>query len=227
MKWLLIVAGMLMVLDARAQGLEPEFVHQVKPEYPKEMQRAGLTGEVRVQFMVNADGSVVDPKTLYSTHPDFAGATLSAVNQWRFAPWPLGGDNPKQIDVVAPLVFDFDTRTGDTGPKLAMDLDSATCRQLNTEVTENVMRRANKPLSQLKLFKLTRSRLIDGFIAKKYSSDQLAVGLYDLSEGMVKVVRTCQRKISRPFVDMLPESTKALISGSVSIGVVEQRQKNK
>lgn len=227
MKWLVIAAGMLMALDAQAVSLEPALVYQVKPEYPKEMQRAGLTGEVRVQFIVNADGSVVDPKILYSTHPDFAGATLGAVSQWRFASWPLEGDNPKQIDMVAPLIFNFDTSTGNTATKPAMDLDSATCRQLNTEVDENVRRRANKPLSQLKLFKLTRSRLIDGFIAKKYSSDQLAVGLYDLSQGLINVVRTCQRKVSRPFVDMLPESTKALISGSVSIGVVEQRQKNK
>lgn len=221
MKWLLIVAGMLMVLDARADGPEPTLVYQVTPEYPKEMRRTGQTGEVRVRLIINADGSVVDPKILYSTHSDFAGAALSVVRQWRFAPWVLEGNNPKQIEVIAPLIFDFDTSPEDA--KRALDLDSATCRQLNTEVNNNVRRGTNKPLSQLRLFKLTRNRLIDGFIAKKYSSDQLSGGLYDLSEGLVKVVRVCQRKISRPFVDMLPESTKALISGSVSIGVVKPK----
>ena len=211
MKCVLMVLGMLMTLSVWAKGYPPSIEHVVKPEYPIDLQRIKLSGEVWVRFMVNADGSVVDPQIIYSTHPQFAGATLKVVRQWRFSTWPLEGDNPAQVEVNAPLVFSFDTSRSSVTDLRDFDLGGATCRQLNTEVERYMRRKINMPLAQLKLFMATHDWLVGAYIAKKYSSEQLAVALFDLSQGMVRVVQTCQQKRSRKFMDILPESVRTLL----------------
>ena len=56
--------------------------------------------------------------------------------------------------------------------------------------------------------------MIEGFEGGRYSRDQLATGLYELSRDIDKVTKTCQRKTSRKFVDMLPESVRTLLMTS-------------
>jgi len=74
------------------------------------------------------------------------------------------------------------------------------------------------PLANLPVFRITETRLVDGFIAEKYDNESLVVGLYDLSQGMLKVAKTCQRRISRRVVDLMPPSVKALlVAGGMEI----------
>lgn len=57
------------------------------PQYPPEALRDGRQGEVVVEFTVNPDGSVSNPRVVRSDPPRvFDRAALSAVRRWRFQP---------------------------------------------------------------------------------------------------------------------------------------------
>mgnify|MGYP003605863166 CR=1 FL=1 len=108
------------------------------------------------------------------------------------------------------MVMAFDARATEPEP----DITRVTCLQLNREVKDHIRRGADIPLEQLTLFKLVRYRMIDGYEAGRYSRDQLTTGLFELSREVDNVTRTCKRKISRRFVDMLPESVRTLLMTS-------------
>ena len=57
------------------------------PAYPPEALRAGESGEVVVEFTVNPDGSVSNPRVVRANPPrTFDRAALNAVRRWRFQP---------------------------------------------------------------------------------------------------------------------------------------------
>ncbi len=57
------------------------------PQYPTEALREGRQGEVVVEFTVNPDGSVSDPRVVRANPPRvFDRAAISAVRRWRFQP---------------------------------------------------------------------------------------------------------------------------------------------
>ena len=60
---------------------------KVAPVYPELAKRMNLTGVVRVQLTVAANGSVKDAKLL-GGHPVLAGAALDAVRKWRYEAGP-------------------------------------------------------------------------------------------------------------------------------------------
>lgn len=225
MKCLVGWVVMFIAFGVWADQVPPALEYKPEPEYPLGLGKMGLSGDVRVAFVIKPDGSAVDPKILYSTHPDFAGATLEAVRQWRFSSWPIEGDSPKEIKATTSVVFNAHSNPKILKIKPGFDITAATCRQFNLEV-EDLFRHGHRhmPLQNLSLFQITRSRLIDGYVKGRYSNEQLSTGLYDLSQQMKAIVRTCQRKTSRKFVDMLPESTQALLlAGTVNLGAMEQK----
>jgi TonB family protein len=78
-------------LTLRAQNSDNEVVRRAKskvqPEYPELARRMNITGTVRVQVVVAANGTVKDAKVV-GGHPVLAGAALEAVRKWRFEPAP-------------------------------------------------------------------------------------------------------------------------------------------
>ena len=93
----------------------------------------------------------------------------------------------------------------------APDINSVTCLKLNREIRGYIRRGVDLPLAELTLFRQTRNRLIEGFEYGLYSRDQLSTAMYELSRDVEKVVKTCRRIGSRPFVDMLPASVQKLL----------------
>jgi len=196
----------------------PTLKRMIEPVYPKELQRMHVDGAVRVKVIVKADGSVVEPKIVYSTHPLFAGAALKVIGEWRFASRPLSGENPQELVVFVPFKFEFEEQARAVEDDLTLDITTATCLQLNRDVNKYVGSGPTMPLANLPVFRITETRLVDGFIAEKYDNESLVVGLYDLSQGMLKVAKTCQRRISRRVVDLMPPSVKALlVAGGMEI----------
>ena len=92
------------------------------------------------------------------------------------------------------------------------DISSATCLKLNREITRYIRRGVDLPLVELTLFRQTRHRLIEEYEAGQYPLELLATALYDLARDTVKVVEACQRKPSRKFIEMLPESVQTLLA---------------
>ena len=221
MKGLVGFVVMFMTLSAWAETWLPDVKHMVKPEYPIELRRMGLTGMVQVKVDVNADGTVANPKIVYSTHPLFAGAALKVMGEWRFASRPLTGDNPQQLVVSVPLMFEIERERRAKRTEALQNIATATCLQLNREMSHYLRRDLYMPLAELTLFELTQKHLMDGFFAGKYDNESLALGLFDLSQSMLNVTNICQRRISRKFVDLLPPSVKALLESG---GMVIKRE---
>ncbi len=80
----------------------PKF--QARPQYPFEMRRAGIAGEVVVDFIVDTNGDVQNAYALRSTQREFEAAAVQAVSKWKFKPGRKGGrDVPTHMQV--PIVF--------------------------------------------------------------------------------------------------------------------------
>ena len=66
---------------------------QNPPQYPYEMSRAGISGEVVVEFIISAAGDVVDTRVIRSSHREFEVPAMQAVAKWKFKPGRKGGKN--------------------------------------------------------------------------------------------------------------------------------------
>lgn len=95
------------------QTPRPRF--QARPQYPFEMRRAGVTGEVVVDFVVDANGEVKDAKALRSTRAEFEAAAVEAVSKWKFAAGKKGGQDVA-THLQVPIVFTLDNPTSVEAP---------------------------------------------------------------------------------------------------------------
>ncbi|MCR6655386.1 MAG: energy transducer TonB [Opitutus sp.] len=87
----------------------PEPIVRVAPQVPVGMREAGFRGEVRVGFIVNANGDVVQPYIIRSTHQRLEDPALVAIAKWKFRPGIKGG-RKVNTRMVQPLVFTVSER---------------------------------------------------------------------------------------------------------------------
>lgn len=86
---------------------ELDVVTRVVPEYPRRAARAGFDGWVEVEFTVNPDGAVEEPKVVDSSSKIFHREALVALQGWEFRPVAVGG---RPAPVRAHLRFTFQGR---------------------------------------------------------------------------------------------------------------------
>lgn len=77
--------------EARTYDIErldqrPIALTQVKPIFPPEMKRAGITGEVLVELIIDTEGNPRDCKVVKSSRPEFEASAITALSQWKFEP---------------------------------------------------------------------------------------------------------------------------------------------
>jgi TonB family protein len=72
---------------ARGQEIDRKTKSKVAPVYPELARRMNITGVVKVQITVAANGSVKNVK-LVGGHPVLANVALDAVKKWRFETGP-------------------------------------------------------------------------------------------------------------------------------------------
>jgi TonB family protein len=93
-----VVAGTGSV-GVRAQDSDNEIVRRAKskvqPTYPELARKMNITGTVKVQVVVAANGTVKDAKVV-GGHPVLATAALDAVKKWRFE--PAAGESTGVVD---------------------------------------------------------------------------------------------------------------------------------
>jgi periplasmic protein TonB len=82
----------------------PEPLAQPAPIYPHALRREGHTAMVRVEFIVDTQGAVVNAFVVDSTHPDFSDAALAGVRKWRFRPGVKSG-RKVNTRMQVPIVF--------------------------------------------------------------------------------------------------------------------------
>jgi len=92
------------VFDPSMLDQQPVPKLQARPQYPFEMRRAGIAGEVTVDFIVDPTGNVQNAYALKSSQHEFEAEAVKAVSKWKFKPGRKAGrDVPVHMQV--PIVF--------------------------------------------------------------------------------------------------------------------------
>jgi protein TonB len=92
------------VFDIASLDQQPVPRVRTPPQYPFEMRRAGVTGEVTVDFIVDTNGDVQNAYAIKSTQREFESAAVQAVSKWKFKPGRKGGRNVN-THMQVPIVF--------------------------------------------------------------------------------------------------------------------------
>lgn len=96
--------GMKDLFDLKNLDQAPVPRFQSNPNYPFEMRRAGIEGEVLVGFIVDARGKVREAYPMRSSHREFESAAVQAVSKWTFRPGKKGG-RAVNTRMQVPIVF--------------------------------------------------------------------------------------------------------------------------
>lgn len=83
--------GMKDLFDIANLDQKPVARVQPGPQYPYEMSRAGINGEVVVEFIINSNGDVTQTQVVRSSHREFEVPAVQAVLKWKFKPGRKGG----------------------------------------------------------------------------------------------------------------------------------------
>jgi len=95
--------GKIFTLDQLDRA--PEAVFQAAPRYPLVLKREGQAGRVKVEFVVNTDGRVLDAQVVESSHHGFNEAAITAVSKWKFRPGIKSGSKVN-TRMAVPIVFE-------------------------------------------------------------------------------------------------------------------------
>jgi TonB family protein len=102
--WYRRAAGKTGALDLSSLDQVPRAIFQKRPQYPFELRRRGVGGEVVVDFLVDAQGQVQNAFAVRSTEKGFELAAVEALNAWRFEAGRKNGV-PVIAHMQVPIIF--------------------------------------------------------------------------------------------------------------------------
>lgn len=85
----------------------PAIIREVKPDYTEDARRRGIAGDVVLEIIVRADGSVGPVKLLQGLGAGLDQRAIDAVRQWRFSPARRYGT---PVDVIVEVAVEFKLR---------------------------------------------------------------------------------------------------------------------
>ncbi|MBA2602172.1 MAG: energy transducer TonB [Acidobacteria bacterium] len=85
----------------------PALDREVKPSYTEEARRRGVEGDVVMEVVVRADGSVGAMRVIHGLGAGLDGRAIEAVRQWRFSPARRYGT---PVDVLVEIAVEFRLR---------------------------------------------------------------------------------------------------------------------
>ena len=89
----------------------PRIAHKEPLLFPPGAMRAGATGVVVLQFVVEADGRPGPMRVIKGPHPDLALAAMECLQRWRFTPATKDG-MPTAVVATMEVAFALGTGTG-------------------------------------------------------------------------------------------------------------------
>ena len=92
------------VFDISKLDQVPVAKFQARPQYPFEMRRAGISGEVLVDFIVDTNGDVRNAFAAHSSQREFEASAVQAVSKWKFRPGRKNG-HAVFTHMQVPIVF--------------------------------------------------------------------------------------------------------------------------
>ena len=98
----------IQVFDPSQLDQQPVPTVQARPTYPFEMRRAGISGSVTVDFIVDVGGQVHNAFAASSSQREFEAAAVQAVSKWRFKAGRRGG-RAVNTHMQVPIVFTLNT----------------------------------------------------------------------------------------------------------------------
>jgi RNA polymerase sigma factor (sigma-70 family) len=90
--------------DYKLLDQAPAPIFQKRPDYAPALMKAGVSGEVLVDFVVGADGLVYNAHAVSSSQPEFEDSAVQAVSQWTFTPGQLKGQSVN-THMQVPIVY--------------------------------------------------------------------------------------------------------------------------
>ncbi|MGC4071912.1 MAG: energy transducer TonB [Nibricoccus sp.] len=87
----------------------PQVKKRERPNYPRELLKQNISGEVLVSFVIDEKGNVTDAKAVRSTHPEFEASAVECVRKWTFTP-ALEDGKPVKTRMQMPILFNLNTR---------------------------------------------------------------------------------------------------------------------
>jgi protein TonB len=94
------------IIPAKFLDNSPRARFQPAPIYPHEGKMQGLRGEVLVEFTVDENGNVIDPRVIHSSNRIFEETSLRAVAKWKFEPGRRDA-RVVRFRMSVPLVFNL------------------------------------------------------------------------------------------------------------------------
>jgi periplasmic protein TonB len=92
------------VFDISKLDQQPVAKFQARPQFPFEMRRAGISGEVLVDFIVDTNGDVRNAFAAHSSQREFEASAVQAVSKWKFRPGRKNG-HAVFTHMQVPIVF--------------------------------------------------------------------------------------------------------------------------
>jgi protein TonB len=99
-------SGLKDVFDLKNLDQQPVLRNSLHLQYPFEMKRLGISGEVVVEFICDENGDVREPHVLRSTRSEFDSAALEAVSRLKFRPGKKGG-RAVRARMQQPITFEL------------------------------------------------------------------------------------------------------------------------
>ncbi|ATC64795.1 energy transducer TonB [Nibricoccus aquaticus] len=84
--------GMKNVFDLASLDQKPVATIQPRPNFPFELKRARISGQVTLLFIVDSNGEVRDPQVVNSSHREFEPEALKAILKAKFRPGKKSGN---------------------------------------------------------------------------------------------------------------------------------------
>jgi len=92
------------IFDISKLDQQPVARFQARPQYPFEMRRAGISGDVLVDFIVDTNGDVRNAFSAHSSQREFETSAVQAVSKWKFKPGRKNG-HAVYTHMQVPIVF--------------------------------------------------------------------------------------------------------------------------
>lgn len=94
----------MQLFDMNQLDQKPVLRVPVQPTYPYEMSRAGINGNVTVEFIISTNGDVTQAQVVKSSHREFEVPAIQAVLKWKFKPGRKAG---RAVNVRASQLIEF------------------------------------------------------------------------------------------------------------------------
>ncbi|MFT3781537.1 MAG: energy transducer TonB [Nibricoccus sp.] len=85
----------------------PSVRKRYNPVYPMSLLSRKISAEVIVEFVVDTDGNVTNPRVVHATQPGFEQSCIDCISKWKFTP---GIHNGQPAKSRMQQHFTFDSR---------------------------------------------------------------------------------------------------------------------